>query len=202
MQDIPIIKPRTESPSKVTFGRVTLDHTKYLTDDQVNNVVKNMRGDFRHEFEAVGLIPELVALRMVRSSFVSVYAAIDGEPEFILGAVPQVQGVYGIWGFGTLRTKRIAPALTKYINDCLIPGAFGGGLATRLEIRVPSESHWSIGWLHGACGFVPECELPGYSSTPHIQLRFSEQEYQARYVHVLPTTDAGTASGDTGSTEN
>lgn len=200
MQDIPIIKPRTESPSKVTFGRVTLDHTKYLTDDQINVVLDNMRPDFKHEFEAVGLIPQLVGLRMVRSSFVSVYAALDGEPQFILGAVPQVQGVYGIWGFGTQKTTRVAPAVTKYINDCLIPGAFGSGMATRLEIRVPETSTWSWNWLCGHCGFEPECRIPGYSATPHIQLRFSTQEYNARYVHVPPSAaDGGTSGGNASS---
>jgi len=196
MLDIPIIKPRTESASKVTDGRITLDHTKHLTDAQINRVIDNMRLDFQHEFSCVGLVPQLVGLQMVRSSFVSVYAAIDGQPEFILGAVPQIQGVFGIWGFGTNKTKRAVPALTRYVNDCLIPGAFGSGIATRLEIRVPAQSQWSIDWLCGACGFVPEAMLPGYSDVPHVQLRFSNSEYIDRYVHVPTASDA--ADGGTG----
>ena len=124
-----------------------------------------------------------------------VYA--DDEPVFIFGAMSVIPGVYQFWGFGTDKTPRVLPALTKFCKEEFGPYLYLFG-ARRVQVHVPLKSQQSFHWLTDHIGMRVEMIMSDYCAdgSPMAQLVFTRQDYQAYVFPKRPETPEGNAARD------
>jgi len=167
--------------------------------------IKNcLRPEELYELSAVGAKPDDML------SFVAMGAALGevwlicwhGEPVFVWGVFSTVQGVYGLFGFGTKDTRRAMPAITRWGMNTWLPDFLARTNARRIEVRVPTSSVHSIRWLM-KLGMRDECVLHNYSvvGEPFIQLAFTPK---ASDVHTSPIRyqNPKTATGNSSTHQN
>ncbi len=123
-----------------------------------------LRPEEMYELSAVGATPkDLMGMVALGAQMGEVYLLLwDDEPVFVWGVYSSIQGIYGLFGFGTKETKRAMPAITKWGMRTWLPDFLERTEARRIEVRVPVSSVHSINWLK-RLGMVPECTLPRYS---------------------------------------
>ena len=106
-------------------------------------------------------------------------AFIDTEPVFLFGSRPTWPHVRGIFGFGTDKTVRVMPEVTRWINAVWKPKVFGEMGATRIEVRLPLSCDHSIKWL-SKLGMKRECEIDHFSITGerYLQLAYTKDDFE------------------------
>lgn len=161
----------------------------------VEYIIKHLREIDRKEFAAVGVDPGDPAVRQIGTSQGAMMLRYKDEPVFVWGVMEAVSRNGVLWGFGTERTFRIVPALTRWVREVFLPNAFIGGLLKRIEVRVPISSQHSIGWLH-RFGMRAECWTVldhGVNGEPHVQLAYTTKDY-CKHVHVQEQIGASASS--------
>lgn len=158
----------------------------------IDYVFQRLRASDIFEIEAAGnTVDEARQMaKMASDTYVVMYR---GQPVFV-GGVHYVHKHHGlIFGFGTDQTRKIIPAVTRYIKQTWLPWQWHLGLQ-RLEVRLPIVSRRSIEWL-ASIGFRHECNLPGYSpiGEPHVQLALTRPDNVS-----IPTTHAPGGDPHTG----
>jgi hypothetical protein len=98
---------------------------------------------------------ELAAYAMQAGAHV---AAVDGQPVAAFGAVPRSVCVMDAWLWGTDKTQRVIPAVTRYFARVLMPQWLEQGVR-RLEARSISTHTLAHRWMTST-GAVLECALP------------------------------------------
>lgn len=147
-------------PVKLTSGR------PWAMAD-VWEVLQHLRPEDLYEFAAFGSTPEMAgqhvrALADLGDAWVLVDADAGDEPVFVWGIAQTTPGIYSLWGFGTKRTRRAMPQITRWgMQQWLpvLPSRLPG--IRRIEVRVPVSSVHSINWLR-KLGMEIECTLPNY----------------------------------------
>lgn len=78
-----------------------------------------------------------------------------GQPVAALGVTEMQPGVWAAWAFGTIKTGRVVPYMSRYMMRVLIPAAVAMG-ARRVEARSISSHHAAHRWIRslGAHGPV------------------------------------------------
>lgn len=180
------------------FGRLQVGELSVaMADDStaVAYVVENMRADDAHEWLCVGADPANANLGVLGGDDTWL-ARIGDEPVFVWGtrqASPMLPHVRGLFGFGTDKTRRVIPFLTRWGKSWWMPHAFNDLGTSRVEVRVPRTCENSIKWLIGL-GMRVETSITGMSlnEEPHVQLAFTRSDWERKYVL---STDAGHQAG-------
>lgn len=120
----------------------------------------------------------------------------DGKPAFAFGLV--VIGTTGfIWGFGTSDTRRVMPAVTRFVRGVYFPFLFADFGIRRIEVRVPITSLHSIDWLC-QLGASVECWAihDNTASDVHsVQLAYTTREFKRDYPNYVLYRDVLPSSG-------
>lgn len=150
---------------------------------------RNLRPEDLYEIAAVGLTSEEAmggCLALARNGAGVWLLVWDGTPVFVWGVNQHHKGTYGLFGFGTNKTRRAMPAITDWGMGFWLHQFIGHTGARRIEVRVPVSSVHSINWLT-ALGMTIECTLPNYSvhGEDFFQLSFTIRS-QA-FENVQPT---------------
>lgn len=138
------------------------------TRDGVEFIADNMRPEDLYECAAHGFapaqLPDAVSMLLHRGVGHMFIDAQTRDPVFVWGvSEAAVRGVYQLWGFGTDKTRRAMPKITKWGLRVWLPAfPFLHPDARRIEVRVPVSSAHSIGWLR-KLGMEIEARLPRYS---------------------------------------
>lgn len=161
----------------------------------IHTICGNLRPEDLYEVHAIGWTPGqlpyvIQAAQQMGEAWMIYWRA---EPIFIWGANRHLDGVYGLWGFGTSATRRAMPAITRWGMKTWLPDFLARTKARRIEVRVPVSSVHSINWLK-RLGMIPEATLPHYSV---IGEDFLQLAYTAKFEvnpYVSPRSVLGTES--------
>lgn len=167
--------------------------TAQVHDATVEYIGRHLRAEDLYELHAVGMTPDNLSKTVGACRWHGEAWALtwDNKPVFIWGVNPHVNGVYGLWGFGTKETRRAMPAITRWGMKTWLPDFLARTKARRIEVRVPVSSVHSINWLK-ALGMIPECTLPYYSviGEDFLQLAYTPTNFRINpYVHTGPIGD-------------
>lgn len=146
-------------------------------------VVGDLREEERMEAEAIGADPFVNAPRLFLASPAPHVVFLDQDPVFIFGTIPVAPWHHMLWGFGTTKTKRALPAMTRFGRDVWLPYLFREQSLRRVEVRLPGRATGSITWL-SAVGMKTECRLDhcGVSDEPFVQLSYTKNDFQKAYT--------------------
>lgn len=140
-------------------------------------IASNMREDDRREIGC--MLPEGTALShaavaMLYGSGEHAFVAyLKGEPVAAVGVSRLSPWLGSAWAFGTDRTRRVIPALTRWVVTEWKPRMIADGF-TRVEVRTIIDHDLSHRWLE-SLGFEREGLCRGYG-------RNSEDFVQYAYV--------------------
>lgn len=154
---------------------IRLRHEDGLALSKAAQVLTELRPEDLYEFSAVGTNPNAIAeiLPLLATGDAWLFGErLQASPRtgvtsykgvFVWGVFQYSPGIWKLWGFGTKRTRRAMPFITRWgVDEWLrtfqerYPGA------RRIEVRVPVSSVHSIGWLR-RLGMEIEACLPNYS---------------------------------------
>lgn len=127
----------------------------------VEHVVDRLRPDDVAEALAFGLDPVRGPQTTFEFATDSHVATVDGEPTFVFGSIQLLPGVRQVFGFGTPRTYRAMPEITRYGHRVWTSQLVDAGVR-RLQVQVPVSSRHSMRWLDKV-GFKHEFTMPNYA---------------------------------------
>jgi hypothetical protein len=146
-----------------------------LTPIAATYVAAYIRAYDRAELEAyqpAGDIAELAYFLATTNGW-NFYASIDDIPVFAFGVVvhPLSPHMGSAWGFGTDKTRKVVPEITRFVREALVPELVESGLR-RVEVRALATHTSSVRWLARSLGALPECDLPqaGANGETFVQL--------------------------------
>jgi len=150
-------------------------------EDELNFIFDRLRDCDAHEIVSVGLTPADALQIAHRAEDDCSLVYINDEPVFVFGSIGSYPHIRHIFGFGTDKTIRVMPAVTRWINEVWKPKHFNNGV-TRIEVRLPLSCDHSIKWL-SKLGMKPECELDHYSVTGerYVQLTYTKDDFNNVY---------------------
>jgi len=142
----------------------------------VAHVVDRLRPEDVAEAMAFGLDPVRGPWVTYQYAYDSFVASVDGEPAFVFGTVQLLPGVRQVFGFGTAKTGKAIPAITRFCKDTWAARLINDGVR-RVQVMVPQSSGRSLKWLT-AGGFKIECTMEGYAidGSPMVQLVYSKDD--------------------------
>lgn len=148
------------------------------TEQEAWAIADDMRANDRYEAECFGLTPEAAVLASVRAAADSHVAYLGDEPVFAFGTVHVMPHVRQLWGFGTPKTKKAIPEITRYTNDVWLPRLWYAGVR-RIQVHLPATNLASIGWLE-SFGMIAEATMRDFSTNGAIilQMAFTEKEFR------------------------
>jgi hypothetical protein len=158
---------------------VTIVPAQQVSVEDVEHIIANMRSADQHEIMSVGANKRL-AFALYNSSLQDCQVAYsDDEPVFVFGSRSSWPHVRGIFGFGTDKTTRVIPEMTRWINAVWKPRVFNELGALRIEVRLPVSCDHSIKWL-SILGMKRECEIDGFSITGerYVQLSYTKDDFE------------------------
>jgi hypothetical protein len=182
-------------------ARVSIDPRHQVTPQDIKYLTDRMRACDVHEFVSVGGDVKRDSDRIFQFAWDDSYLArLDGEPVFYFGSCATLPHVRQLFGFGTEKTPRVIPAVTRFGNTVWKPRAFDAqhGLgATRIEVRVPVSCTHSFNWLQHGLGGRVEATLKGLSlfGEDYVQLAYTKDDYDN--VHLRRTRPAANPATNT-----
>lgn len=140
-------------------------------------ILTRLRACDRHEIVSVGCtIDDAARLCLVAEDcYLMKY---KGEPVFVFGATPSYPHMRHLFGFGTDKTWRVMPGVTRFTNSVWKPRWFNDERVLRIEVRVPVSCTHSIAWL-SKLGMKPECTLDhvGITGERYVQLAYTKDDF-------------------------
>lgn len=161
----------------------------------VSYIAANMNADDWRECEAQmpeGLPTSVIAALSLQASPYAWVAMYRGDPVAAFGAAqaPLRNWHWSAWMFGTAKSAKAVPIVTRHIKRVLIPALLGEG-ANRVEAISHVSHETAHGWLK-SLGARQRCELPGYGRNNETYLLF---EWTRQHV-LLQTTQAPAPAQD------
>ena len=114
----------------------------------VTYIAADMRPDDWREIACQvhdGVTPGQIAAAAVAHGE-SYVATLDGQPVAAFGVMPATVNVLTIWAWGTPRTRRVVPAITRFTIADLVPRWLAAGI-TRVEARSIAGHDAAHRWL-------------------------------------------------------
>lgn len=127
-------------------------------------IAANMREQDRREIRAViqATDTEIGAMLFAGSPSLAWCAWIDDTPVAAFGISPGFHGTGSAWAYGTKRMLRAVPAMTRWVNNHIVPLLDAEGYR-RVEVRTAIDHDVSHRWLANL-GFVRECVVKDYGA--------------------------------------
>lgn len=146
--------------------------------EDIEFVVKNLRGVDRTEAECYGIDPAMQAPGLVARAVDPHTSYYNNLPAFIFGTYEVIPGVRELFGFGTRHTIRVMPVVTWFTEEYWLDEMFDACGVRRVQAVIPSTHVASLRWLEGF-GMYRECVLRDFSvnSVPMLQLAYTRREY-------------------------
>lgn len=162
--------------AEYTHGRVEIRSWPDFCKDELEAVINNLRPSDLHEAAVLGRNGTDVAdrCRQVIGSTPLVYlVCLDGQPVFIWGATALLDHFVVLWGFGTVDTPKVVPAISRYLVRRWL-ASMGRAGVSRIEARLPTSCSDSLRWLK-SWGMREECVLLGatVNGEPLTQLSYT-----------------------------
>jgi hypothetical protein len=154
-----------------------VDQYRGYTGKGLRDIVSRLRGEDIREFAVVGAIPDNAFDMAFKAN--EVYTVFfRGEPAFIWGTYAPMPNLRQLFGFGTIKTPRVIPALSRWGRNTWLPRIFDEYGVTRIEVRVPTTSEHSVNWLT-KMGMRIECALKhvGVQGDDFFQLAYTRDDY-------------------------
>lgn len=106
-------------------------------------------------------------------------AYLKDEPVFLFGTSAMTATCYSVWGLGTKDTKRVIPAVTRYLMTTHIEKRIAEGART-MEARSLASHTEAHGWMRavGATQLGEPFEY-GKNGEPFVLFRFTVAGYRA-----------------------
>jgi hypothetical protein len=147
--------------------------------EDVDYIIANMRSEDKHEVMSVGANMRHAFALYNHATQDCQVAYLNDEPVFVFGSRSSWPHVRGIFGFGTDKTTRVIPEMTRWINAVWKPRVFNELGALRIEVRLPLSCDHSINWL-SKLGMKRECEIDGFSITGerYVQLSYTKDDFE------------------------
>ena len=163
---------QTEEAEIVRFGPVTIRTADYV---DITYVAANMRAVDRRELTAISPVEDALSISTLiwdrsRDGTGETWGAYLGDqPVAMFGVALAHPGTYHGWMFGTRRTWRVVPAITRF-RRVLERSLYKSGVQ-RVEVRALEENETATRWLV-SMGAIIECRLPCFGKTgePFVQL--------------------------------
>lgn len=152
-------------------------------------VTANMREEERLDCDCFGVTKEDATRLMVDLASHIYTAFVSGEAVFIFGVVPHDgTTTVSLFGFGTDKTKRVMPAVTRFVHETWIPAMYREG-TRRIEVVLPVKHLPNIEWLQSFGMVAEEVVRAPANDLPMIRLALNESEFE-RHVHRTFQTKA------------
>lgn len=138
-------------------------------------IAANMREQDRREIRA--LIGDEASLSQAAGAMLqgspdhAFVATLRGEPVAAVGVMRHAAHLGSAWAFGTDKTKRVIPALTRWGVEHWKPRMLDEGFS-RVEVRTIIDHDLSHQWLE-RLGFKRECIVRGYGLRGEAFVQFS-----------------------------
>jgi len=162
-------------------------------------IVSNVRPTDLAEFEAVGMgRNDMMAAG--HASAVRFQANYKNAGAFAFGFVSVFPHVWDVWGFGTDKTSRVLPQVTRFIKTEIVPRLTQAGIK-RVEVRLPTDATDSLTWLSTHAGATVDClRMKGFGmdGQDFALLSWTADQKEAQpNVPITKDTNAGSGSGNT-----
>lgn len=178
-------------------GDVMIIRTRRPT--AVHSILSNMAPYHQAEFRLLDMSRDDVWDR-VRTAHEAYLVTYKGEAVVYWGTTAPAPHMRWVWSFGTPQTRRIVPALARWLQDRWFKRLFENQGVTRIELRM-ADWHVDRKWLRKV-GFVEECLIPGMAantSDMFVQLAITKDAYALS----IRTREEGRAhSGGTSAGQN
>lgn len=165
------------------------------TDVEAWSIAEDMRDSDRYEAACFGLSPEAAVITSCTASADSFVAYLDDDPVFAFGTIHVMPHVRQLWGFGTPKTKRVVPEITRYTKTVWLPSLWEQGVR-RIQVHLPATNLASIGWLE-SFGMIAEATMRDFSTNGAIilQMAFTEKEFRKHvFYEPAPTSRLSAAA--------
>jgi hypothetical protein len=173
----------------ITFEKIDTAEPRHLKD--VEHIAHCMRQEDDHERVEAG-VTEAQAAMLPGHSAESYIFYLDGAPVFVFGSIITGHHSRVIWGYGTWRTRRVIPFITRWVRDTWFPEQFNSGVR-RVEVRIPQKSVHSILWLKKLGAVIEAVDMLGITQSGHpaVQMAYTTKEHK----HVLHVRRRKLAAG-------
>lgn len=163
---------QAEYSEMACFGPVTIRPADYV---DITYVAANMRAIDRRELTAISPVDDALSIATLiwersRGDTGETWGAyLSDQPVAMFGVALAHPGTYHGWMFGTRRTWRVVPAISRF-RRVLERGLYKSGVQ-RVEVRALEENETATRWLV-SMGAQIECRLPCFGKTgePFVQL--------------------------------
>ena len=137
-----------------------------------------MRPEDRKEFDATleTQDPIATAAAITNASGGTAFTAYENDiPVFTFGLFipPQSPRLATLWGFGTTKTKRVIPTITKFARRFLTAYLLNRTDVQRIEVRVLEDHKSSVGWIAKLLKGTLEARNRQYGTSGETFLQFA-----------------------------
>jgi hypothetical protein len=160
---------------RITLEKINAAEPRHIED--VQHIAYCMRPEDEHERIEAG-VTEGQAAQLPDHSVESYIFYLNSTPVFVFGSIVTGHHSRVIWGYGTWRTVRVIPSITRWVRDTWFPEQFDSGVR-RVEVRVPQQSVHSILWLKKLGAVIEAVDMLGItqSGRPAVQMAYTTKEH-------------------------